>query len=194
MRFLFFAVTLATVVSGCAELVVAREDVLAEARNDPASRGVATPDRAMLRSLEGSWTGYLEYRDFNTDQIVRLPAKARMDAADNDLVLSRSLVFTDPTYDVETSDVVMIEGDGLTEVSVEADGPVTTSYRIVERTYRTSRDWELVLEREGTDNGQPAGIRLTQVMLGRTFTSTRDVLTEGATEYLFRNRIRVERD
>ena len=158
---------------------------------------LSTPDplntRAMLQELGGDWSGYLEYIDFQSGEPVRLPARAYMDPADREPVLTRSLAFTDPGYVVESFDVVVLEGERMTEITTVDGRPEVTSHRVVFREYRKPRDWTLVLQRMGEDDGQAVEIRLTQTLKGKVFTSTRDVRPEGQNAFAFRNRIRVQR-
>lgn len=166
-------------------------DVADETTGEPAEP--ASDARAALESLEGSWTGYLEYRDFQTDRRVRLPANAFIELAEREPVLTRSIAFTDPGYQVESFDIVVFDGETYAEFGVEEGVGRAIDYTISNFTFNGPRNWRLVLTGRGADAGEPADIQLTQVMNSDTFMSIRRIKPDGADEFVFRNLIRVTR-
>lgn len=149
-------------------------------------------EMAMLASLDGQWSGVLEYRDYGSDERVEIPVRFEGETSAIAPVLTRRIEFTDPGRTIMSEGVITL-ADGV-YTDADLSGEDVSRYRVSESTFNDTFDWSLTLEGEEMDGGVLSAVRVEQVMDGKSFTTTKRV--RGANvggEWSFRNEIRVER-
>ncbi|GJM19420.1 MAG: hypothetical protein DHS20C14_16330 [Phycisphaeraceae bacterium] len=159
------------------------------------AQGTAETDRSIVASLDGRWAGVLEYRDYQSDGRVQIPAVYVVEASVLTASFTSRVEFTDPGRVIVSEGAVSIVGDRHLDLGLGEEGGLEVM-TVDERRFTDAGDWTLVLIGEGFDNGEPVDERVTRVMDGDTFRSTKDVRPRGDADALwaFRNEIRLERE
>lgn len=161
----------------------------------------AQPDQSQLhttlRSLDGSWQGSLEYRDFQSNDRTTIPIRAELEAGRLAPILSRRVDFIDPGRTILSQDIVSITGTTYTELN-PADGELA-SFEVTDLRFDDTFDWTITLTGKAQDNGVLSDVMVTQTLDGNALTVTRRVRPSGAAanddaaEWMFRNQISLER-
>lgn len=143
--------------------------------------------------LEGNWGGALQYRDYRSDKLVELPMA--VSAQVHGPVLVQKLTFTDPGYKVlRVSTTVFDEEAMQLHETYSQSGSVSAQTSDV--TFEEMPGgWRMVATYQGTDNDQPATIRIETHFTGDSLSYERtvDQHGDGKEEYLFRNRVDLKR-
>lgn len=153
-------------------------------------------DLAAARASQvGSWTGKLEYRDYQADKWFGLPVAATISDGGDGVTQIRVADFDDGPRvgNVRITSVSMLGTDGATEHTAtfrkgrepELDKAQLTLSEAVDATH-----WTIRSEETGTDDDRPARIRVTTTRAGDTMTSLKEVdFTDDAKdEWIQRNR------
>lgn len=163
----------------------------------PLHTATAQPDEqqaiTIMRSLDGSWQGALQYRDYQTDQRITIPVRADLEPSLLAPVVTRRVEFTDPGRIITSLDIATITGDTYTEFN--PGDSERSDYTITGLRFDDTYDWSLTLTGRALDGGEPADIRITQTLDGKSFTVVKDVrpASDTAAEWQFRNQITLER-
>ena len=153
-------------------------------------------DLAAARASQlGSWTGKLEYRDYQADRWFGLPVAVTVSDGGDGVTQLRVADFDDGPRvgTVRITSMTMLGKDGATEFTgtfrkgrdAELDKVRLTLARATDATH-----WTIVSEEQSTDDDRPARIRVTTVRDGDTLTALKEVdFTDDAkSEWLQRNR------
>lgn len=157
----------------------------------------AQPDqneiRSTLRSLEGTWQGTLEYRDYQSNNRTTIPLRADLEPGALMPTLARRVEFTDPGRVILSQDIVTITGNTYTEFDPAESTTIT--YTVENLRFDDTYDWTLTLTGEALDGGTRSAIQIEQVMDGNTFVATKRVRPsdEPTAAWQFRNRISLDR-
>ncbi|MEM6606390.1 MAG: hypothetical protein AAF671_11570 [Pseudomonadota bacterium] len=152
-----------------------------------------TAIKEQVQLLAGSWDGYLEYRDYQSDRRVRLPlARTTSVAPDSSYLITQS-EFTDPGYKVYSAEMIQLGDSAAKAVTVYGD-EVTVDKLSVATVDVSSDGWTAVFETDGADDEKPAKIRYTW-RFAKASPSTLSIeksvrpLDEG--KFAFRNRVQL---
>ncbi len=180
----------------------ATDRTLAVARTRPfVTRGAgsraASSSGALSAAMIGTWHGLLEYRDYTSDKMVRIPVEQRIARTDSAGVLAQWTVYDDgPGKTIVSRDWLRVDarGGGWTEQPVgepaEGNGS-TTRYRL--SVSRAGRDWRLLLAGNGTDNDKPVEMRYT-VRISADSTTRRKEFRAAGGAWEFRHEYRFARE
>ena len=142
-----------------------------------AAPALAAPDAAALvGGLSGRWTGTLGYRDYTSNAQEKLPMVSEVVALpDGATVISINRFADSPKTGIVTiTDVSLFDAAtaNVTTAAFRRGKPVSseTSAAQIAR-YDDALHWSIVYTRDGTDNNQPALIRVTQTRDGNTLTT-----------------------
>lgn len=155
----------------------------------------AAPTAAELeRQLAGQWTGALEYRDYQTNQMARLPMQTRISVGPDNATLTRLSTFDDGpkvgNVFITTVSLFDPKGQRVTSATFRSGRAVemTTDDATVSA-WQDASDWTVVYQHRGTDGNQPADIRVTQTRRVNQLTTVKEVKPAGQPDstYVFRN-------
>jgi hypothetical protein len=142
-----------------------------------AAPALAAPDAATLvGGLSGRWTGTLSYRDYISNAQEKLPMVSEIVALpDGATVISINRFADGPKTGIVTITDVSLFDAATANVATAAfrrGKPVSTETSAAQiARYDDGLHWSIVYTRDGTDNGQPALIRVTQTRDGTTLTT-----------------------
>lgn len=145
-------------------------------------------------SVAGSWTGELQYRDYQSDRWIGIPVQVEVELVGDGVTQITRAVFDDgASGSVYITSVDMLADDGTTQYTsmFRADRAAelgTTSLRLSEA--QDASNWTIVSEREGMDDNRPAMIRETTRREGDSLVTLKqvDFQGDGIEEWLSRNR------
>ncbi len=141
-------------------------------------------------SFAGDWTGTLEYRDFKTDQPVKLPTRLTIRSSSDGRALTFAYTFDDgPGKQVhETSTLTLFPQARSATISSEGERTATAYSVEGFDEFTESRGGTLVLTGQGTDNDKPADVRLTVTLDATHLTWRKETRpTDGTGEFQFRD-------
>ena len=165
-----------------------------------AGTDAAPSPEVLQRSLQGRWTGALQYRDYQSNSPFELPVVTQFSAAPDGVTLTRLSAFDDgpktgtvyittvSLFDAKTGQVMTATFRKGRAVEVWTDAVRNTAYRDAEH-------WTLVYAQRGSDNDKPADIRVTETRDGDSLLSLKEVKPAGAPDsaWAFRNQTRLQR-
>ncbi|MCA1934041.1 MAG: hypothetical protein LDL37_01225 [Asticcacaulis sp.] len=158
-----------------------------------------TPQQALL-SLEGEWTGALEYRDYQSDKWFALPVSRTVKMLeDKTTVLETSRYDDGPkTGIVYIYGLSAFEPDGrtLASASFRKGKPASEDRETVSLAKgATAENWTLYFDSTATDDDRPARIRVTMTYKDNAYTTLKEIdFTDDATEtWITRNRSHMKR-
>ncbi|MEM8799244.1 MAG: hypothetical protein AAGF15_04110 [Pseudomonadota bacterium] len=145
----------------------------------------------IVQSLVGTWQGTLEYRDFQSDDRVRIPVQS-VEMSIHGNILLRKFIFQDGNNQVDRLSVATYDPEeNVWREAYVGDGFVETydsKIRVI--SYR-AQAWRMEFLRDGEDNGRAAILRETMSWDGTKLTSLNEVrykLTgRGEKRWQFRN-------
>jgi hypothetical protein len=159
----------------------------------PAFAGTPTAD-ALEQGLAGNWAGALEYRDYQNDRRFQLPMQVQVQQGADGATLTRVSRFDDgpQTGAVYITTVSLFDKTGQRVSSatfrkgrdVEA---ITEDTRVAQHT--DAQHWTVIYQRRGSDDNQPADIRITQTRKGHELSAVKEVKRPDQPDsaYVFRN-------
>ncbi len=151
------------------------------------------PTAAALRAgLAGEWSGFLGYRDYQSDELFELPVRTSIEAlADGVTTIRRSV------YDDGPSGAVLITALAIDD---PAAGTVATATarkgRALESqteavrvaAYAAPTRWTLIYTQVGEDDDAPAEIRITEVRDGDSVRTLKQVRPVGGADAAWKRR------
>ncbi len=143
--------------------------------------------------LLGNWTGALEYRDFSSNKMVKLPTTltvTRGSAADS---VSLAFTFEDGPNKI-VKDTLDVAVDSASSHATITDSGNPASAYDVSGLDQFNKTGEIILTKDGTDNDKPAKIRETIKLAKDKFDYLREVEPNGATSFAFRHEYVFSRD
>ncbi|WP_300527186.1 hypothetical protein [Maricaulis sp.] len=145
-----------------------------------------------LTTLNGDWSGTLEYRDYRSNERVFLPhARTVSTGPAGEYILTEN-AFTDPGYTVHAAELTSWDGERMRSV-YSRGGSFEVSESQLVKFEQTENGWRAELRSHGSDNGQPAEIRYLWSLNGDSLRAERQARTDTREDFVFRNRIEVER-
>ena len=148
----------------------------------------------LLTSLEGNWSGQLEYRDYQTDELAAIPMRVAMDRHGD--ILIRRLTFTDPGFQVRRVSVLTWDADArLVREAYVQDGKAEVATTAARLLSHDGAAWVMTLETEGVDDDRPALLRETMKLQADTLTVVKEVdfLDDEDQRWEFRNQVSLQR-
>lgn len=147
---------------------------------------------ANLNSLDGAWHGYLEYRDYQSDEIERIPMTRTVSTAPDGSYSITELTYSDPGHQVLAAEITAVSGSEVRLAYTRAGNVELETYQIA--AFLTEADgWSLTLKARGWDDEGEADIRILMTLDGDTLTIEKRVRPDGTEEFVYRNRSVVER-
>ena len=147
--------------------------------------------RRLFTGLAGQWQGALEYRDYQSNRLERLPVAVQFSTRGDEFI--QKAVFQELGDEIVTLTVATFDAPATRrQVSFTRGGSMESYAETVRLPVapRSISDWTVVLERRGLDNDRPALIRETVVRRGSQLRWEKQVdLTTDAAGFLFRHRI-----
>lgn len=145
-----------------------------------------------LKLMEGTWSGALIYRDYQSDKRVSIPHDRVIHVGPNGGYALHQNTFTDPGYQVFSAQLFRVNASTLVVASTTGSSIETETFSI-SAAEMIGAEWAITAYGEGEDNDRPATIRL-QVKLSKTALEIeRQIKPEGQTEFQFRNAISLQR-
>lgn len=147
----------------------------------PALAAEGTPDAATLvAGLGGRWTGTLNYRDYTSNAQEQLPMITEIVAlGDGATVISINRFADGPKTGIVTiTDVSLFDtkaGRVTTETFRRGKAVTSEDSAMQVARYTDGLHWSIIYTRDGSDNDQPALIRLTQTRDGTKLTERNEV-------------------
>ena len=148
--------------------------------------------QSALNSLEGEWSGVLIYRDYRTDRRVTLPHSRTVSVAPDGSYAQSDLVFTDPGYQVYSSELVTLTGTRV-HMAYASGGEINLSVAEIESFEATATGWTATLTGPTLDAGQQVEARYTYVIDGSTMSIEKAVRANDEDAFLFRNGVEMTR-
>ncbi|MGH9940815.1 MAG: hypothetical protein ACRD9R_00460 [Pyrinomonadaceae bacterium] len=134
-----------------------------------------------LHRLTGApWTGTLTYVDYRTNKKVSLPSNLTVTPSAADKL---SWVF-EYQYPDEP------KANNKETVTISPDGRIIDGEAVIEKTNLAGNTLKIVTEKSGADNDRKALFRFTYLLNASSFSITKEVRYEGATEFFERNQYR----
>lgn len=153
---------------------------------------------ALERSLQGTWTGALQYRDYQSNKLFGLDVTTQIAVGPDKVTITRLSAFDDgpKTGFVYITSVSLFDADGshVTTATFRKGRAVEVSTDEARVTaYTDDRHWTIVYHVRDMDDDKPADIRVTQTRNGDDLLAVKDVKPAGApdTAYQFRNQTRL---
>lgn len=169
--------------------------LLAQAATVPAA-DMPTSPAEVFASIEGSWEGAIEYRDYQSNTLQSIPMKAEMENRPDGVTMVQRYQFADPRSAVYSTNLIAFAGDTLSIASARAGRPFETYTQTVEVASVSAPDnWTLTMSQTGKDANRPAAIRETVLRDGNQMTITKEIdfLDDDVTQWEFRNRVTLNR-
>lgn len=148
--------------------------------------------RQALGSLSGSWAGHLEYRDYQSDKLVRIPHARTISLPPDGAYLLAELRFTDPGYQVYSAEVTTVNWPRV-EQAYASNGSLELQQFTVTQFQMQGDGWTAQLDGDGNDAGKPALLRLLMTVDGGQLTFEKQVRGASDPIYQFRNAVRLTR-
>ena len=156
----------------------------------------APPDLAAARASQvGSWTGKLEYRDYQADKWFGLPVAVTISDGGDGVTQIRVADFDDGPRvgNVRITSVSMLGKDGATEFTAtfrKGRDPELDKAQLTLANATDAAHWTIQSEETGTDDDRPARIRVTTTRDGDAMTSLKEVdfTDDTKAEWIQRNR------
>ena len=166
------------------------------AATSPALAQPASIDLAAARASQvGSWTGRLEYRDYQADKWFGLPVKVTVSDGGDGVTQIRVADFDDGPRvgNVRITSVSMLGKDGVTETTAtfrKGQDPSLDKARLTLAKAADATHWTIVSDEQSTDDDRPARIRITTMRDGDALTALKEVdfSDDQKVEWLQRNR------
>lgn len=165
-----------------------------------ATQPAPAPSVGELRQgLAGSWTGALGYRDYQSNRLFELPVATTIAAVPDGETQVRTSRFDEGAGQapVWITSVSRARPGGEVETATFRVGrPVEVqAERTMLTRYISPTRWTIIYSQTGTDDDQPAEIRVTETRDGDDLLSVKDVRPAGdaSAEWRFRNQTRLRR-
>lgn len=144
-----------------------------------------------LNDLTGTWSGNLEYRDYQSDRTVQIPHQRTVSRSPDGSYLLSELSFTDPGYQVYAAELLTVNWPAVQQ-AYASQGGIETQRFTVTRFQKTSSGWSAQLDGSGTDSGEPAAIRLLMTLEAQHLTIEKQVRPADESAFQFRNAVRLQ--
>ena len=145
---------------------------------------------SVIASSTGEWEGELYYLDYQSGERFSIPMRVVAEMTPDNATLVRKLTFTDPAnlvYAVNTVTVEQDSGDLVESYFRDRQGQLLR-YQIVDAAFSGEKNWQIVYEQDGIDDGRPARIRQTVKRDGDRISSRKEVrFLDADEEYFLRN-------
>ena len=143
-------------------------------------------------NLAGDWSGYLEYRDYQSCDIARIPHERSITLPPDASYVVTQLAFSDPGQRIYAGEIATISENTI-ELAFVRGGTMEVESYVVSGFQTTATGWTTTLTASGYDAGAPADIRIVYTLDGETLTLEKMVQPEGDDAHAFRNRVVLER-
>ncbi|MBT8485176.1 MAG: hypothetical protein KJO43_06320 [Phycisphaerae bacterium] len=165
----------------------------------PLQPGVEVDALDAIRGLDGRWRGELGYRDYQSGDWTRLPARMIAEASTTGPYLAQRVEFDDPGHTVIGREVIAVDvrSKQLATVAFERGVLSQQLFAMTQVDITAPEEWVIVLEADGLDDERPARIRLTQERKGPRLEVTKQVRFVDGDDpegWLVRNRLTLERE
>lgn len=152
----------------------------------PVAMSQAEIKQSLAAALTGSWTGVLEYRDYQSDGRVKLPTWLMV--SPDGAVLRFNYIYDDgPTKTVTEASRVTIDADKSTWTIISSDPKDAPDVAVIDGLTRLKNGrGVLVLTGKGTDNNKPADVRTT-IRVGRNILEITRETKQVGEEFKFRH-------
>ena len=166
------------------------------AQTPTAAPAAAAPTlAAVLASQVGTWTGKLEYRDYQADKWFGLPVTVTVRDGGDGVTLVRTADYDDgPRVGiVRITSMAMLGQDGTSEYSVsfrKGRTPELATAKLALTAFTDLAHWTVVATEAGSDDNRPATIRITTTRDGDRLTALKEVdfSDDAESTWLVRNR------
>ena len=150
---------------------------------------------ALLSRLTGTWTGTLEYRDYQSDGRVKLPTLMRGDLAPDSKSVKLHFTYDDgPGKTVYGGFVLAFDAQEAIASKMEEEGSPDL-YRVIgDLAAKGPEPTTLVLWGQGTENGEAVDARETLTVSATSYELLRETRPKGKGEFQFRHVYRFTRD
>lgn len=159
------------------------------------SASMPSPTEAFV-SLDGTWTGTLTYRDYQSKKLETISVEVTMEALPDGETMVQRYAYQDPQFKVYVTNLVALR-DGLVSGAAARAGRAFETYekRITIKQAEDIENWTAILMSEGYDDNRPAAIRETMTRSGSELVVTKefDFLDDEETSWEYRNEIRLKR-
>ncbi|GEM_PF-2664341 len=133
--------------------------------------------RSDFEPLLGSlWEGDLQYIDYTTEKVTKIPVTIQMDSVDDRRIVYRLNYPQEPKY------------NSIERLDISRGGTRINGYPIIERRKLGNNVLQITTEYRGQDNQKPADIRNVYEVSNDTFVIRQLVRRDDATDFFERNR------
>ncbi|MEO0688890.1 MAG: hypothetical protein AAFY51_01190 [Pseudomonadota bacterium] len=143
-------------------------------------------------SLAGKWSGELQYRDYQSDELESITVAVTMEALPDGETIIQRYDYSDPGFQVYITSLITVKDDVLAGATARAGRAFETYEKAIAVTRQASpTDWGIVLTDESNDDNRPARIRETMTRHQSVLTVLKEVdyLDDDKEEWEFRNQI-----
>jgi hypothetical protein len=147
----------------------------------------SAPSREQIYGgLTGEWTGQLEYRDFSTDEHVRLPTWLEVKPAADGRSLRFTYTYDDgPTKIVTESSTISIE-PATSKFTITSDRNHSSDTYQIQDVKNGTRRMQFTVEGSGKENDKPAEVRIT-IAIERNLYQFKKETRQAGQEFTFRD-------
>jgi len=164
-----------------------------------AATSAATPRSANLNpaafysSVLGSWTGSLEYRDFQNDKRVTLPTTLEVSPTTDQSAVQFAYTYDDgPGKIVKEKALIRVPATGDQYIVKDDDGSETVYQITTAAGFSASGDGKLVLSGPGTENKKAVEVRTTLEITSISLSILRETRLPGE-DFKFRHQYKFQR-
>ncbi len=145
-----------------------------------------TSREQIYSELTGQWTGTLEYRDFQSNERVLLPAWLEVRSSADGKSIEFSYTYDDgPTKTVTEKSKITID-DGARQFTVTSDRDQSADVFRIDGNEQKGKRIKLTLSGGGQENHKPADVRITVMIDRNLYQFTKETRSAGQ-QFMFRD-------
>ena len=187
-----FLAVICLALSGVQARPVVAQDAVSQ--NGATRKADPSEDALLARAyagLAGTWLGSLQYRDYQSDRLEKIPIRMTVEALPVPRAFAHGVVWTDPGFLVHAHHVTqlpMTAGGAVRDFFLRDGQSELHDRTLAGLTWTDRENWRFTLEERGEDDGRPAHIRLTYTREGQCLRVEKTVRLQDGDAWDFRNR------
>ena len=143
-----------------------------------------------MAQTEGCWTGELQYRDYQTNELQGIPVEQCVTVSPDGSLIAYDFDFTDPGFQVYSKVIVTAgEDHSYNEAYASRGRTEAHNYNVSFFEQESDQSWSMIIERFGEDDDTQAHIRHTIERNEDSWTNKKEIRPLGETSFQFRNSV-----